>query len=164
MKGTVSLPGWSYFSIRWCNSARATSRLLLGLRPCRRAGDSHLVPSAHSSFGGDDIQRSALQYRPGWSSSGWCLTRVPPILELLSPNWSSGTFRKARAGPKSKVCSYFFPFCRFQCLIGYFAIEEPFIVEIARKLHHVASPVAWRCTWRRLQDDLRYSRKHFTSG
>src|SRR5215475_2182286 len=107
MKGTVSLPGWPYFSIRLCNSARATSWLLLGPRPYRRGGDSRL--SAHSSFRGDGIPRSALQYRPGWSSSGWCLTRVPPIFELLSPNDHAGHSDRPVQDPRVKFAAISFP-------------------------------------------------------
>jgi hypothetical protein len=47
-------------------------QLLPGLRPCLRAGSDRLVSSSHSSFGGDDIPRSVLRYRLGWSSSGCC--------------------------------------------------------------------------------------------
>jgi hypothetical protein len=85
-------------------------------------------------------------------------------LELISPNRSSGAFRQARAGPKGKVRSYFFPSCSFECLIGYFAREEAFIVESPRKRHHVASPVVEDLPGRRLQNSLLYSRQGGTNA
>src|SRR5262245_47409164 len=91
-------------------------------------------------------------------------TGTSNLWSCSDPNRSSGAFRQARAGPKGKVRSYFFPSCSFQCLIRYFVSEEAFIVESARKLHHVASPVVENCTCRRLRNDLCYSRKCLTSG